>query len=118
MSLRTGHSSISSLQPACTILYPKYSRLAHVCLRHACSVIEELQMFFGASLSWNDILFMLNGAITTITITLASVAIGTGLGVLFGLVRAGSPWWVSWPVGGILDLFRSVPLLIQLVCSN
>lgn len=75
-------------------------------------------MFFSGSLSWNDILFMLNGALTTIAITLASVAIGTSLGVLFGLARAGSPWWVSWPIGGILDIFRSVPLLIQLVLFN
>ena len=75
-------------------------------------------MFFDASLSWSDILYLLQGAVATITITLASVAIGTVLGVLFGFVRAGAPWLISAPIGAVLDIFRSVPLLIQLVLFN
>lgn len=75
-------------------------------------------MFFDASLSWNDIVYLLHGAMVTIAITAASVAIGTVLGVLFGLIRAGAPWWISAPIGGLLDVFRSVPLLIQLVLFN
>ncbi|SFU21236.1 amino acid ABC transporter permease [Mesorhizobium sp. YR577] len=75
-------------------------------------------MFFDASLSWSDIVYLLQGALVTIAITAASVAIGTVLGVLFGLIRAGAPWWISGPIGGILDIFRSVPLLIQLVLFN
>jgi polar amino acid transport system permease protein len=75
-------------------------------------------MFFDASLSWSDIIYLLQGALVTIAITAASVAIGTVLGVLFGLIRAGAPWWISGPIGGILDIFRSVPLLIQLVLFN
>jgi His/Glu/Gln/Arg/opine family amino acid ABC transporter permease subunit len=75
-------------------------------------------MFFDASLSWNDILYLLQGAVATITITLASVAIGTVLGVIFGLIRAGAPWLISAPIGAVLDIFRSVPLLIQLVLFN
>ncbi|MGI4840314.1 MAG: amino acid ABC transporter permease [Janthinobacterium lividum] len=75
-------------------------------------------MFFDASLSWNDILYLLQGAGATITITLASVAIGTVLGGLFGLIRAGAPWLVSASIGAVLDIFRSVPLLIQLVLFN
>jgi polar amino acid transport system permease protein len=75
-------------------------------------------MFFDASLSWSDILYLLQGAVATITITLASVAIGTVLGVIFGFVRAGAPWLISAPIGAVLDIFRSVPLLIQLVLFN
>jgi His/Glu/Gln/Arg/opine family amino acid ABC transporter permease subunit len=75
-------------------------------------------MFFDASLSWSDIVYLLQGAFVTIAITTASVAIGTVLGVVFGLIRAGAPWWISGPIGGILDIFRSVPLLIQLVLFN
>ncbi|UIK04716.1 amino acid ABC transporter permease [Neorhizobium galegae] len=75
-------------------------------------------MFFDASLSWSDIVYLLQGALVTIAITAASVAIGTVLGVLFGLIRAGAPWWISGPIGGVLDIFRSVPLLIQLVLFN
>ncbi len=75
-------------------------------------------MFFDASLSWSDIVYLLQGALVTIAISAASVVIGTVLGVLFGLIRAGAPWWISGPIGGILDIFRSVPLLIQLVLFN
>ncbi|NTF85431.1 amino acid ABC transporter permease [Rhizobium rhizogenes] len=75
-------------------------------------------MFFEASLSWSDIVYLLQGALVTIAITAAAVAIGTVLGVLFGLIRAGAPSWISGPIGGILDIFRSVPLLIQLVLFN
>lgn len=75
-------------------------------------------MFFDASLSWSDIVYLLQGALVTIAITAVSVAIGTVLGVLFGLIRAGAPWWIGGPIGGILDIFRSVPLLIQLVLFN
>lgn len=75
-------------------------------------------MFFDASLSWSDIVYLLQGALVTIAITAASVTIGTVLGVLFGLIRAGTPWWISGPIGGVLDIFRSVPLLNQLVLFN
>ena len=75
-------------------------------------------MYSGGSFTWDDFLFLLWGAANTISITLVSVLIGTCLGVLFGLVRAGSPWWISNTLGAILDVFRSVPLLIQLVLFN
>jgi len=75
-------------------------------------------MYFGGSFTWDDFQFLLVGAVSTISITLVSVLIGTCLGVLFGLIRAGSPWWISNTIGAILDVFRSVPLLIQLVLFN
>jgi polar amino acid transport system permease protein len=73
---------------------------------------------FGTSLTWNDILFLLQGAGTTLTITFWAVLGGTILGMLFGLIRATSPWWVNAPVGFVLDILRSVPLLIQFVLAN
>ena len=75
-------------------------------------------MYFGGSFTWDDFEFLLWGAKNTISITLVAVLIGTCLGVLFGLIRAGSPWWISNTTGAILDVFRSVPLLIQLVLFN
>ena len=75
-------------------------------------------MYFGGSFTWDDFEFLLWGAKNTISITLVAVLIGTCLGVLFGLIRAGSPWWISNTMGAILDVFRSVPLLIQLVLFN
>jgi hydroxyproline transport system permease protein len=75
-------------------------------------------MYFGGSFSWGDFLFLLSGAVTTLSITIVAVVIGTVLGVLFGLIRAGAPWWIGNTLGAVLDVFRSVPLLIQLVLFN
>ncbi len=46
----------------------------------------------------------------TLQITFYAVLGGTLMGLVFGLVRAVAPWWINWPLGGILDVFRSVPL--------
>jgi polar amino acid transport system permease protein len=73
---------------------------------------------FSATVSWHDLLFMLRGAGVTLAITFWSVAGGTLLGVGLGLLRAGAPGWVNLALGGVLDIFRSVPLLIQLVLAN
>ncbi|WP_457588875.1 amino acid ABC transporter permease [Ensifer canadensis] len=75
-------------------------------------------MYFGGSFSWGDFLFLLSGAATTLAITAVAVVIGTVLGVLFGLVRASAPGWIGNTLGAVLDVFRSVPLLIQLVLFN
>jgi len=65
-----------------------------------------------------ELLLMLAGAGTTLQITFYAVLGGTLMGLVFGLVRAVAPWWINWPLGGLLDVFRSVPLLIQLVVVN
>lgn len=54
----------------------------------------------------------------TLSVTAVSVAAGTFLGIFFGVVRfqIGSIW--SAPLTFILDVLRSVPLLIQLVLVN
>lgn len=70
------------------------------------------------AVSFNDLRFMAYGAAWTLLITAVSVAGGTLLGALFGTARAGTPLWVSLPIGFVLDVFRSVPLLIQLVLAN
>lgn len=70
------------------------------------------------SFSLNDLWFMLKGASVTLALTFWAVIGGTLLGVVFGVVRAISPWWVNAPLGAVLDVFRSVPLLIQLVVAN
>ena len=48
-------------------------------------------------------------------ITAISITAGTALDVVLGLTRAQTLAWVSLPIGFVLDIFRSVPLLIQLV---
>jgi len=73
---------------------------------------------FSTALTANDLLFLLKGAGMTLAVTAVAVAAGTVLGVLFGILRhQAGPYW-SAPLTLVLDVFRSVPLLIQLVLGN
>lgn len=70
------------------------------------------------SLGLGDAYTLLYGTLTTLALTFWAVAGGTILGVLLGIVRAEASWWVSGLVGTVLDIFKSVPLLIQFVLLN
>ncbi|WPC07119.1 amino acid ABC transporter permease [Pseudomonas sp. MBLB4123] len=72
---------------------------------------------FATSLTSTDLLFLLQGAWTTILLTLGAMLLGTLGGVLCGLLRATLPR-ASLPLAWLLDVFRSVPLLIQFVLFN
>jgi His/Glu/Gln/Arg/opine family amino acid ABC transporter permease subunit len=73
---------------------------------------------FDTALTLNDLLFLAKGAGMTLLVTGVSVLAGTILGIIFGVIRvqAGAIW--SAPLTFLLDVFRSVPLLIQLVLGN
>jgi His/Glu/Gln/Arg/opine family amino acid ABC transporter permease subunit len=73
---------------------------------------------FDTALTLGDLGFLAQGAAMTLLVTAVSVAAGTLMGILFGVVRvqAGPVW--SAPLTFVLDIFRSVPLLIQLVLGN
>lgn len=73
---------------------------------------------FDTDMTWSDLGFMLQGAGITLAVTFWAVLGGTALGVAFGLLRAGGPQWAGALIGTFLDIFRSVPLLIQLVLLN
>jgi len=68
--------------------------------------------------STTDLVFMLEGAGVTLALTFWAVLGGTLLGLMLGLLRAVSPWWINAALGAVLDVFRSVPLLIQFVLAN
>ncbi|MBN3865076.1 amino acid ABC transporter permease [Pseudomonas frederiksbergensis] len=72
---------------------------------------------FSTSFSWNDLLFLLDGAWVTLQLTFWSIILGSVAGLLFGLLRALLPR-ASLPLAWVLDVFRSVPLLIQFVLFN
>ena len=73
---------------------------------------------FDTALTFNDLMFLAKGAGMTLAVTAVSVAAGTVMGVIFGVIRAQfGPYW-SAPLTFVLDIFRSVPLLIQLVLAN
>lgn len=66
-------------------------------------------------LSWNDTGFILTGVWNTVIISVLAIVLGTLLGVVVGFIRAESNRLVNMLFGGLLDLLRSVPLIIQLV---
>jgi polar amino acid transport system permease protein len=72
---------------------------------------------FATSFSWNDLQFLLNGAWVTLQLTFWSIILGSLAGLLFGVLRALLPR-ASLPLAWVLDVFRSVPLLIQFVLFN
>ena len=72
---------------------------------------------FATDFSSNDLLFLLNGAWITLQLTFWSIILASIAGLLFGLLRALLPR-ASLPLAWVLDVFRSVPLLIQFVLFN
>ncbi|CAI8838890.1 MULTISPECIES: amino acid ABC transporter permease [Pseudomonas] len=72
---------------------------------------------FSTGFTWNDLVFLLDGARITLQLTFWAILLGTFAGLLFGLARALWPR-LSLPLAWVLDVFRSVPLLIQFVLFN
>lgn len=72
---------------------------------------------FSTSLTSTDLLFMLKGAGVTLMLTFWAMLLGTIAGIVFGVIRALFPR-ASLPLAWFLDIFRSVPLLIQFVLFN
>ncbi len=73
---------------------------------------------FETDLSLNDLMFMAKGAGMTLAITFFAVTGGTLMGLIFGVIRASVRPWMTLPLVFVLDVFRSVPLLIQLILAN
>ena len=73
---------------------------------------------FDTALTFNDLMFMLKGAGVTLSVTAFAVVGGTLLGLFFGVLRSQISPWAALPLTFVLDIFRSVPLLIQLILAN
>jgi len=67
------------------------------------------------NLSWVDLLFLGEAAIRTLQISLVSIFIGTIVGIVLGWMLSAGNIFVRLAVTSILDVFRSVPLIIQLI---
>lgn len=72
---------------------------------------------FEMKLTYLDVLNLASGAWVTISLTIIAMLIGTVLGMLFGVLRAHAPLLTA-PIGAILDVFRSTPLLVQFILFN
>lgn len=73
---------------------------------------------FDTALTAGDLWFMMKGAGVTLAITFFAVVGGTLMGVTFGVIRSHVSLWLTLPLVFVLDIFRSVPLLIQLILAN
>jgi polar amino acid transport system permease protein len=73
---------------------------------------------FDTDFTPTDFVFMLKGAGMTLALTFWAVLGGTAMGLVFGVLRAIAPRWINAVLGVLLDVFRSVPLLIQFILAN
>ena len=62
-----------------------------------------------------DVLFLGEAALRTLQISCVSILAGSLFGVLFGWMMAAGNKLVAFIVNALLDIFRSVPLIIQLI---
>ncbi len=74
---------------------------------------STIQFFTAFQLS--DVWFLGEAAGRTLLIAALSIPGGTILGIFFGWVLSVSRWAGASTLGLILDIFRSVPLIIQLI---
>jgi polar amino acid transport system permease protein len=70
---------------------------------------------FFSGFNINDLWFLGEAALRTMWISLLSISIGTVLGAIFGWILYEGKLAATLTVAPILDIFRSVPLIIQLV---
>lgn len=73
---------------------------------------------FHTALTLNDLWFLAKGAGITLAITAIAVLFGTVLGTVFGALKAQASALATAPLTFVLDVLRSVPLLIQLILAN
>ncbi|QTN41093.1 amino acid ABC transporter permease [Marinobacter salsuginis] len=66
-------------------------------------------------LSWSDSGLILTGVWNTVIISVLAIVVGTLLGLVVGFIRSESNKVVNVVFGGVLDVLRSVPLIIQLI---
>lgn len=70
---------------------------------------------FFSEFQARDLLFLGEAAGRTLLISAVSISAGTVLGIVFGWALSASKFVAGATIGSILDVFRSVPLIIQLV---
>ncbi|MGR9148118.1 amino acid ABC transporter permease [Rhizobium leguminosarum] len=74
---------------------------------------DQTQYF--TSLQWDDVLFLGEAALRTLGISVAAILAGSLLGVVLGWLLTLRSFLLNVTIASLLDVFRSVPLLIQLI---
>lgn len=83
-------------------------------------MLQSSQLFaqsvqFFTDFKTSDLTFLAEAAGRTLLISALSISIGTVLGCGFGWLLAVSRWAGAATLGLVLDAFRSIPLIIQLI---
>jgi len=76
--------------------------------------MQPTETFFSG-LNINDFWFLGEAALRTLWISVLSISIGTLFGIAFGWALSVSKMAGTFILGPFLDIFRSVPMIIQLV---
>jgi glutamate transport system permease protein len=72
--------------------------------------------FVNDSRVWTT--FLLPGLLRTLQAAVLSVGIALPLGALLGIARLSDHWWVSRPVGVVVEFFRAIPVLLMMFLAN
>jgi polar amino acid transport system permease protein len=75
----------------------------------------EPTLTFFSGFALNDLWFLGEAALRTMWISVLSISLGTAFGAVFGWILYEGKLTAALTVAPILDVFRSVPLIIQLV---
>lgn len=75
----------------------------------------EPTLSFFSGFNPRDLMFLGEAAIRTLWISTLAITIGTVFGVIFGWLLYEGKWIAALTLAPVLDVFRSVPLIIQLV---
>lgn len=59
--------------------------------------------------------YLLEGAVVTLELSVLSMAIGILLGLVVALGRLSGHWWIEWPLRAYVEIWRDVPLIVQLL---
>jgi len=76
--------------------------------------MQPTETFFSG-FALNDFWFLGEAALRTLWISLLAISIGTMMGIFFGWLLSVSRIGGGFVLSPVLDIFRSVPLIIQLV---
>ena len=59
--------------------------------------------------------YLLQGAVVTLELSVLSMALGIVLGLVIALGRMSGRWWLEWPLRAYVEIWRDVPLIVQLL---
>ena len=76
--------------------------------------MEQTAQFFSGFTA-SDFVFLGQAAWRTLLISVLSITLGTALGAVFGWALYEGKLFATVVLAPVLDVFRSVPLIIQLV---